>query len=104
MAYTNVLKESIFMNLQMNWQNVQHMTKRERKLLIKEVTNLRHGNCSFVFYGARFHLIHIIHHSEPYFNKTGTQTKVKEFEKLEWYDEQGNLDFNRIGKLKNLPY
>lgn len=98
MAYTNILKESIFMNISMNWQNVQHMDKIERKLLIKEVVKMSKTNCSFIRYGAIFHLAHIIHHSEPYFNISGTQTKVKEFDELGWYDESGNLDFNKINQ------
>jgi hypothetical protein len=98
MAYTNILKSSILMNIQMNWQNVQHMDERERKLLIKEVVNFSTTRTSFVLHGAKFHLAHIIHHSEPYFNKTGTQTKVKEFDALGWYDEKGNLDFNKINR------
>jgi len=96
MAYTNILQESILMNINMNWQNVQHMDKRERKLLIKSVIRLSQTTCSFIMYGAKYHLVHIIHFSEPYFNQTGTQTKVKEFEELGWYNSAGELDFIKI--------
>ena len=96
MAYTNILSKSIFMNLEMNWQNVQHMDIRERKSLIKQVTEISNTNCSFIHFGGKFHLANIIHHSECYFNKTGTSTKVKEFDKLGWYDKNGTLDCNLI--------
>ena len=96
MSYTNILSKSILMNIDMNWQNVQHMSNRERKKLINEVVSISRDNCSFVRYGAKLHLIHIIHHSECYFNKTGTSTKVKEFDKLGWYKPNGDLDILKI--------
>ena len=92
MAYTNILKESILMNIQMNWQNIQHMDKRERKLLIKQVCKISPSNSKFILYGAKFHLAYLLHHSECYFNGKGWTTPVKEFQKLGWYDQSGNLN------------
>jgi len=92
----NILTDSIFMNVNMNWQNVQNMSKKERQLFINKVVSLSQTNCGFIEYGAKFHLIHIIHNSECYFNYSGLSTPVKEFKKLGWYNEQGNLDISKI--------
>ncbi len=96
MAYTNILKESIIMNIQMNWQNIQHMDKRERKLLIKKVCEISPSSSSFVLYGAKFHLAYLLHHSECYFNGKGWATPVKEFQKLGWYDENKQLIVSKV--------
>lgn len=96
MAYSNILTKSILMNIDMNWQNIQHMDKRERKLFIKQVVGISRTNCAFITYGAKIHFAHLIHHSECYFNNTGTSTKVKEFEELGWYDSDGHLNPSKI--------
>jgi hypothetical protein len=86
-----ILTKSMFTDLEMHWQSVQFMNKKERSQLIQKVINLRFDNCSFIHYGAKFHLAYLIHHSEPYFNGKGYQTKVKEFDELGWYGEGKDL-------------
>ncbi len=96
MKYTNILTESIFMSIDQAWQNVQFMGIGERKLMIERVIALSSTKSSFIDYHAKYYLAHLIHASEPYFNVTGKQTRVKEFDALGWYDNEGKLDFNKV--------
>jgi len=78
------------------WFNAQKMEANERKQAIKNIINLNPNSSGFVDYTAKFLLATIIDRSECYHNNLGYQTKVKEFEILGWYDENGKLDFNKI--------
>lgn len=84
------------MGIGQSWQNVQHMGIGERKAMIKKVIALSSTKSSFIDYHAKYYLAHLIHASEPYFNVTGKQTRVKEFDALRWYDNEGKLDFNKV--------
>jgi hypothetical protein len=61
------------------WFNVQKMDKKERKKLIRKILKMNSRNTSFIDYAAKDFLIKVVEFSEPYFNKTGTTTPVKEF-------------------------
>ncbi|MCC7514572.1 MAG: hypothetical protein IT212_07750 [Bacteroidia bacterium] len=74
------MKKHIKNNLSQIWSNVRLMTKKERKAFIKYVININRYNCGFVEFEARDFLIDLIKNSECYFNKTGKNTPVKEFE------------------------
>ena len=78
------------------WFNAQKMEADERKQAIKEIIKSSSYSGGFVEYYAKYLLANLIHNSEPYFNGLGYQTKVKEFEKAGWYNEKGELDFNKI--------
>lgn len=105
MKHTNILTESIFMNIGQAWQNVQFMEPRERKVFIKRVIALTQTNGSFVDYAAKYYFASLIDRSECYFNEVGYSTPVKEFLELGWYKESGKkidgspmyaLDFNKV--------
>jgi hypothetical protein len=78
------------------WFNAQKMEAEERKNTIKYIINLNKYTSNFIDHQAKFFMAQLIDNSECYFNGKGYQTKVKEFEKLNWYNEQGNLDYNRV--------
>ena len=78
------------------WFNAQKMEADERKEAIINVINLNRHSSGFIDYDAKFLIATMIHRSECYHNNLGYSTKVKEFEKLGWYDEKGNLDFQKI--------
>jgi hypothetical protein len=82
------------------WFNAQKMEVEERKQAIKNIIKSSRHSCGFIEFNAKFLLASLIDNSEPYFNGLGFKTKVKEFEKLGWYDEKGNLDFNNLMKNK----
>lgn len=82
--------------LEQMWFNAQKMEADERKETIKMIINLNPHSSGFVDYHAKFLLATMIDRSECYHNNLGYQTKVKEFEELGWYDEKGNLDFNKV--------
>ena len=90
----NLLKS----NLENMWFYVQKMDKDERKNTIKYIISLSTTKGGFIDYSAKFFMAQLIHNSTPYHNGKGTITKVKEFEKLGWYNEQGDLDFNKVYK------
>ena len=96
MAYTNTLSKSIIINIQMNWQNVQHMDKRERKVLIKQVVKMSRSTTPFILWSSKFHLAYLLHNSECYFNGKGYTTKVKEFDALGWYNSKNELDLTKV--------
>lgn len=90
---------NLFQNgLDQMWFNAQKMEADERKEAIKMVINLNPHSSGFVDYHAKFLLATMIDRSECYHNSLGYQTKVKEFESLEWYDGKGHLDFNEVTK------
>jgi len=78
------------------WFNAQKMEQEERKAVIKYIISLTRENGYFIDYQAKFFMAQLIHNSECYFNGKGYHTKVKQFEKLGWYNEQGNLDYNKV--------
>lgn len=93
------MKNSLENGLDQMWFDVQRMTKKERKLTIKYIVNLNYYNSSFIDYQAKFFLAQLIQDSECFFNKTGTTTKVKEFDALNWYDSNNRLDYNKVMNL-----
>jgi hypothetical protein len=78
------------------WFNAQKMEKDERKYAIKQIIKSSRCSGSFIDYNAKYLMAKLIDHSQPYHNGLGYYTKVKEFDKLGWYDEKGNLDFKKI--------
>lgn len=78
------------------WFNAQKMEKDERKQAIKNIISINKVNSWFIDYHAKFLLASMISNTECFYNGLGYTTKVKEFEKLGWYDEKGNLDFNKV--------
>lgn len=78
------------------WFNAQKMEKDERKKAIKNIIKSNRCAGGFVEYNAKWLLANLIHNSEPYYNGLGYSTKVKEFDKLGWYDNNGNLDLKKI--------
>jgi len=78
------------------WFNAQKMEREEREEAIKKIIKSSRSEGSFIEYQAKYLLAKLIDNSEPYFNGLGYHTKVKEFENLGWYDENGNLDFKKI--------
>jgi len=71
------------------WFNAQKMEKDERKEAIKNIINSSRCSGSFINYKAKYFLASLIDQSECYYNGLGYQTKVKEFDKLGWYVENG---------------
>lgn len=67
MAYTNILTKSIFTSIDQAWQNVQHMTPRERKHFKRQVEKLSSTNGGFIHYAAKSYLEKLISSSECYF-------------------------------------
>ena len=89
--------ESLFKNgCTQFWFNAQNMDADTRKKVIKYITKLSPYNCSFVEYDAKYFMAQLIHRSECYFNKSGRTERVKEFDRLGWYDGIGQLDFERV--------
>lgn len=78
------------------WFNAQKMEIEERKEAIKNIIKTSRCSGGFVEYHAKYLLAKLIDNSQPYFNNLGYWTKVKEFEKLGWYDEKGQLIFEKI--------
>ena len=78
------------------WFNAQKMDAEDRKETIKYITNLSETKGGFIEYSAKYFMASLIHYSECFFNGLGYTTKVKEFENLGWYDENGRLDFNKV--------
>jgi len=87
------------------WFNAQKMERKERKQAIKYIVSSSRCSGSFIDYRAKYLLASLIDQSECYFNGLGYQTKVKEFDKLGWYVEDGktiqgepmySLSFNKI--------
>jgi hypothetical protein len=72
------------------------MERNERERAIKNIIAINVVDSWFIDYQAKFLLASMISNSECYFNGLGYTTKVKEFDKLGWYDEKGNLDFKKI--------
>lgn len=105
MKHTNILTESIFMDIRQAWQNVQFMEPRERKAFIKKVIALNRFTTGCIEYCAKYYLASLIDQSECYFNGVGYSTPVKEFFEMGWYRESGKkidgspmyeLDFNKL--------
>lgn len=85
------------MNIDMGWQTVQHMTHKERKDFKNKIIAINREDTDFITYAAKYYLATLVHHSECYFNSSGTSTRVKEFEELGWYDAIG-LNFSYVNK------
>lgn len=93
----NKIMRNLFQDgLNQMWFNAQKMDIEERKEAIKNIIKSNRCKGGFIDYNAKYFLATLINHSEPYFNNLGYWTKVKEFEKLNWYDENNNLDFKKI--------
>lgn len=78
------------------WFNAQKMEKDERKQAIKNIIKTNSHSSGFIDYHAKFLLATMISNTECYYNGLGYMTKVKEFEKLGWYDEKGHLIFEKV--------
>jgi hypothetical protein len=83
-------------NCNQMWFNAQNMDKAERKATIKYIIGLSKTKGSFVEYAAKYYMAKLIHLSEVCRNNIGTQTRVQEFDKIGWYDENDNLIFDKI--------
>lgn len=81
------------------WFNAQKMETKERKQAIKNVIKSSRCSGGFVDYNAKYFIAKLIDASQPYHNGLGYYTKVKEFVKLDWYDENGQLDFKKIMQI-----
>lgn len=87
------------------WFNAQKMEVEERKEAIKNIIKSERYKGSFIDYNAKYFLATLIDQGECYFNGLGYSTKVKEFDKLGWYEITGidifakpmfSLDFKKV--------
>lgn len=78
------------------WFNAQKMEQDEREAVIDYIIGLTFFNGNFIDYQAKFFMAKLIDNSECYFNGKGYQTKVERFDRLGWYNEQGELDYNKV--------
>ena len=82
-------------NLNQMWFNAQKMEVEERKEAIKNIIKSERCKGGFIEYQAKYFLATLIDQSECYFNGFGYHTKVKEFDKLGWYVENGKTVFDK---------
>lgn len=82
--------------LQQAWFNIQNYDPKERRKLIEQLMGRSKRSGSFIQYFGKYFIAQLIHHSEPYYNGIGTQTRVKQFENAGWYDDKGELIFERV--------
>lgn len=103
--YKKYIRNLFDHNLSQMWFNAQKMEQMERKNTIAYIIGLSKTNGSFIDYRAKYFLACLIDSSECYYNGKGWSTKVKEFDKLGWYVEDGktiqgdpifSLDFNKV--------
>jgi hypothetical protein len=72
------------------------MEKEERNTAIKNIIKSSRCRGHFVDYRAKYFLACMIDSSQPYFNGLGYWNRVKEFDKLGWYDDNNQLNFSKI--------